>query len=153
MTEQTHDPEVHDESEGPDLNHDELLGTIQRQSADEYERASDASESGARLKEFLEETGMNSQAFGWLKAIYKKLPKKDGEAKAMDIIRSLEKGLPMVKSHVLGQATAEMDFDAPEGDAAEAASEEELAADTDEFEEHAAKLGADDEDQKVVGFQ
>lgn len=92
------------------VEHDALLGLIGELTAKEYERASDAAESGAKLKEFIEETNLNSQAVNWCKSIVKKLPKKDGDIKAMDIIRSLEVCLPMVKSHVEGQSTNEMDL-------------------------------------------
>lgn len=105
--------EVRKAYDGPSVEHDALIDQIEVRSKEEYARASDASESGAKLKDFLEETGFNGQAFGWLKAIMKKMPKKDGQAKAMDIIRSLEVGLPMIKAHVAGQATAEMDFTEP----------------------------------------
>lgn len=85
------------------VSHDELIDQITARSKEEYARQSDAGESGAKVNEFLEKTGMNGQAFGWLKSIMKKLPKKDGASKALDIIRSLEKGLPMVKNHIEGQ--------------------------------------------------
>lgn len=100
--------EVRQAFDGPDLEHDALIEQINSRSAEEYERGSDASESGAKIKEFLEETGMNSQAFTWCKSIMKKLPKKDGQAKAMDIIRSLKTALPMIESHVAGQSTPDM---------------------------------------------
>jgi len=85
------------------VSHDELIDQIHARSKEEYARQSDAGESGAKVNEFLEKTGMNGQAFGWLKSIMKKLPKKDGSVKALDIIRSLEIGLPMVKNHIQGQ--------------------------------------------------
>lgn len=94
--------------DGPDIEHDALISEIEARSADEYARASDASESGAKLKEYLEETGMNSQAFSWCKIILKLLPKKDGQAKAMDRINSLKKALPMIEAHVAGQSTPDM---------------------------------------------
>ncbi len=92
------------------VEHDALLGLIGELTAKEYERASDAAESGKKLKDFIEETNLNSQAVSWCKSIVKKLPKKDGEVKAMDVIRSLEVCLPMVKAHVEGQGTQEMDL-------------------------------------------
>lgn len=100
--------------DGPEVEHDALLGQIEARAADEYARQSDAAESGAKLKAFLEDTNLNGQAFSWLKTIIKKLPKKDGQSKAMDIIRSLEVGLPMVKAHVGGQITMEMDLGKPD---------------------------------------
>jgi len=100
--------------DGPKFEHDELLGQIATTLSGEHERSSDASESSAVTKEFTERTGMNSKAFTWLKAIVGLLPKKDGQHKAMDVIRSLERGLPMVKDHVAGQSTAEMDLDEPD---------------------------------------
>ena len=108
MAKQTEGQEVRRAYDGPDLDHDKLIDQIEARSAEEYARGSDAAESGAKLKTFLEETGMNSQAFSWSKSILKKLPKKDGQAKAMDVIRSLKKALPMIEAHVAGQTTAEM---------------------------------------------
>lgn len=95
------------------VDHDTLLGEIGRVKKEEGARKSDAAESGAKTKEFLEETRLNSQAFSWMCSIVKKLDKKDGESKAMDIIRSLEAGLPMIKNHVLGQQD-EMDLEPEE---------------------------------------
>ncbi len=92
------------------VEHDALIQQILDRSAEEYARSSDAGESAAKVKEFLEATNLNSQAFSWLKSILKKLPKKDGQAKAMDIIRSLRVGLDMIEDHVQGQGTTEMDL-------------------------------------------
>ena len=114
------------------VEHDKLIDEIDKRMAEEYARGSDASESAAKTKEYLEMTGLNSQAFSWLKTILKKLPKKDGAAKAMDIIRSLEVGLGMVKNHVLGQSTAEMDFSNEEDDGESGDTEEAEAAPADE---------------------
>jgi hypothetical protein len=121
------------------MSHDALLGEIQARSSEEYARASDAAESGAKLKEFLEETNLNSQAFSWLKAIWKKMPKKDGQQKALDVIRSLEAGLPMLKAHIQGQSTMEMDLDddpqsIPVGEHNE---EDDIADEAEAFEAHA----------------
>lgn len=104
--------------DGPKVEHDALIDQINARTAEEHERSSDASESSNKVTTFLESTGLNSQAFSWLKAIVKKLPKKDGQAKAMDIIRSLEVGLPMIKNHVGGQGTGEMDLDGPQDEPA-----------------------------------
>ena len=98
------------------VTHDALIDQITARMAEEYARASDASESGAKIKEFLEETNLNSQAFSWLKSIVKKLPKKDGQAKAMDIIRSMRIGLDMIENHVQGQGTQEMDLGEPQSE-------------------------------------
>jgi hypothetical protein len=68
--------------------------------------------------------------------ILKTADKDDGQAKAMDVIMSLEKGLPMIKSHIGGQGTADMelepaqasyaaDFD-PQGDVTEGMFDDEL---------------------------
>jgi hypothetical protein len=89
--------------DGPTVEHDALLGQIEARIREEYARSSDASESGAKTSDFLDETGLNSQVFAWSKSIIKKLPKKDGQAKAMDMIRSWEVVLPMLKAHVSGQ--------------------------------------------------
>jgi hypothetical protein len=105
---------VREAYDGPKVEHDALIDQIEQRSKEEYARGSDAAESGAKVKEFLDETGLNSQAFSWGKSIMKKLPKKDGQAKAMDVIRSLEVILPMLKNHIGGQGTAEMSLPEPE---------------------------------------
>lgn len=128
--------EVRDAYDGPEVEHDALIGQIEARAREQHARSSDASESAAKVKEFIEETGLNSQAFSWLSSIVKKLPKKDGQAKAMDIIRSLEIGLPMIKAHVGGQGTAEMDLGGEEeSDASETYTEvdEEPDEETAEF--------------------
>jgi len=94
--------------DGPTLEHDKLIGHIGARISEEHSRSSDGSESAAKVSAFIEETGMNSQAYSWMKTIIKKLPKKDGQSKAMDVIRSIEAALPMIKAHVAGQSTAEM---------------------------------------------
>jgi hypothetical protein len=98
---------------GPEVEHDDLITEIEARAREQHERSSDASESAAKVSAFIDKTGLNTQAYSWASSIVKKLPKKDGQAKAMDIIRSLETMLPMVKAHVSGQSTSEMDFGAP----------------------------------------
>lgn len=105
---------VRDAFDGPQVEHDKLIDQIEARAREQHARSSDASESAARVALFIEQTGLNSQAFSWLSSIVKKLPKKDGQAKAMDVIRSLEVGLPMVKAHVGGQGTVDMDLDGPD---------------------------------------
>lgn len=130
---------------------DLLISEIQQRSAEEYARGSDAGESGAKTKEYLDETGLNSQAFSWGKSILKKLPKKDGQAKAMDVIRSLYAILPHLENHVIGQGTAEMqlepDLPAPTADAVSPDSDpdfDEIEADADDFDAELQELaGAD----------
>jgi hypothetical protein len=100
--------EVRHAFDGPQIEHDKLIGHIGARIKEEHARSSDGSESAAKVSAFLEETGLNSQAYSWMKSIIKKLPKKDGMVKAMDVIRSIEAALPMVKAHVSGQSTAEM---------------------------------------------
>lgn len=124
------------------VDHDELISELGNRMAEEYARGSDASESGAATKAYLEKTNLNSQAFSWAKAILKKLPKKDGQTKAMDVIRSLNVLLPMIENHVVGQGTAEMDLGEGEevGDLDEAA---EIEDDNEEFEDALSDLDDD----------
>lgn len=82
-----------------DIEHDTLLTEIIDRNREDTERASSAGESRAAIKDFLERTSMNSKAFSWCRAILK--AKKYSQR--MDIIRSLEEALPMVKAHVIGQ--------------------------------------------------
>lgn len=105
---------VREAFDGPKVEHDDLLDQIEARAREQHARSSDASESAAKVAAFIEKTGLNSQAFSWMSSIVKKLPKKDGQAKAMDIIRSLEVALPMVKAHVGGQGTSEMDLGGPD---------------------------------------
>lgn len=140
--------EVREAFDGPTVNHDELIDHIEARAREEHARKSDASESGAKTSEFIEETGMNSQALSWLGSIVKKLPKKNGQSKAMDIIRSLKHGLPMIEAHVAGQGTIEMELGEAESDAGNPVSEaepEEVAADAEvdpETEEFNAEVDA-----------
>lgn len=76
------------EPEPLDIEHDELLTQIIDRNREDTDRASSAGESRAAIKEF-----------SWCRAILKQ--KK--YSSRMDIIRSLEEALPMVKAHVIGQ--------------------------------------------------
>ena len=95
---------------GPDLDHDDLISHLAESIDADRRRASSAGESRASIKAWLEETGMNSKARSVCAAILKANDKDDGQAKAMDIILSLENALPMIKEHVSGQGTAPMDL-------------------------------------------
>lgn len=145
------DTKVEEVFEGPTLDHDALMSQFANRSAEEYARSSDAGESAAQTKQFLEETGLNSQAFSWLKAIFKKLPKKDGQSKAMDVIRSLYAGLPMVEAHVMGQGTAEMDLGEPTADLETPPDEDEGEIEADDAEFLAATDDLDDGDDPDFG--
>lgn len=105
------------------VTHDELIGEIGRMIHEEGERASDAGESATKTAEFNERTGMNNQGLGWLKSIVKKLGKKDGNRKAMDVVRTMEAGLPMIRNHIEGQQPS-MDLPEPAEDADEASDDE-----------------------------
>jgi hypothetical protein len=87
--------------DGPQIEHDDLISNIEARNREDATRASSAGESRAAIKEFLEDTNMNPKAFSWLRVILKANDK--DQAKAMDMIRSLEVGLKMVKAHVSGQ--------------------------------------------------
>ena len=134
--------EVREAMDGPSLDHDALIDNMEARIAEEHARSSDSSESAAKVTEFLEDTGMNSQAFSWLKSILKKLPKKDGQHKAMDIIRSLKAGLPMIENHVAGQGTGEMQLEPDEApdEAVPAPEEVEEAAPDEEAAEFNAEV-------------
>lgn len=93
-----------------EVTHDQLLNHMSARMAEEKARQSDGGESAAKTSKFLDETGLNSQALRTMTTVLKKLPKKKGQQKAMDIIRSLEVMLPMIKNHVEGQGTQEMDL-------------------------------------------
>ncbi len=114
--------EVRRAMDGPDLEHDALIDQLLARIAEEHARSADASESASRTNLYVEQTGINTQALSWCKSILKKLPKKDGQAKAMDVIMSLETALPMIKAHVGGQGAADM-FPESGGDADKVADE------------------------------
>lgn len=116
MAKKSEGQQVREAFDGPEVEHDDLINQIQARAAEQHERSSDASESAAKVSVFIEKTGLNTQAFSWLSSILKKLPKKDGQNKAMDVIRTLEVGLPMIKNHVAGQGTNEMDLGEPESE-------------------------------------
>ena len=96
---------------GPSIEADQLIDQAVERNEEDRLRASSAGLSRSKIKEFLEATGMNGKALSWLRMILKTASKDDGTAKAMDVIMSLEKALPMVKSHVAGQGTTPMDFE------------------------------------------
>ena len=87
--------------DGPSVEHDQMIGEMEARNREDGERASSAGESRAAIKAFLDDTNMNPKAFSWCRVILKANDK--DQAKAMDMIRSLEVALPMVKAHVSGQ--------------------------------------------------
>lgn len=113
-------------TKGIELDHDTLIAEIEARSREEYQRASDAGESAAKVTAYLEKTSLNGQAFSWLKSIMKKLPKKDGSVKALDVISSLEAGLPLLRAHIEGQSPA-LPFGDPEPAANPGMSDDEIS--------------------------
>lgn len=95
--------EVRHAMNGPDIEHDALIGKIEKWNREDRSRASTAAETRGEIGRFVETTGINAKALSVLRTIEKAAQKDGGQAKAMDIIRSLEKGLPMIKAHVMGQ--------------------------------------------------
>ncbi len=63
---------VREAFDGPEVEHDALISFYEARIAEEHARSSDASESAAKVNQFLEETGLNSQACSWGKSILKK---------------------------------------------------------------------------------
>jgi len=112
--------------DGPDVEHDKLIEFVSIRNREDKDRASSAGESRQKIGEFLDETGLNGKALSWLRQILKTRDKSDGTTKAMDIIRSLEFALPMVKAEVAGQPDL---FDAP----ADPLDEEDTAPDAGDF--------------------
>jgi len=109
--------EVRKAMDGPKVEHDALLDRIEIQVAKQFERSSDASGSGEELKEFIEATGLNTTAYKFAENLFKTSKKKDGQTKAMDVIRSIKLLVPMMESHIGGQpdmldkAAAELEAD------------------------------------------
>lgn len=106
--------QIRETLDGPKVEHDALISFYAARAHEAGERSSDAGESADKTAKFLDETGLNSQAHRWGGSIVGKLKKKDGQSKAMDIIRSMKVLLPMLENHVAGQGSAEMDLGEPE---------------------------------------
>jgi len=132
--------------DGPSVDHDTLIDQIEARNSEDRVRSSSAGESRQKIGEFLADTNMNSQAFSWMRTILKK----PDQAKAMDIIRSLEAALPMVKAHVSGQSTPDMfpvdpvepgkpSYEAEQGFQS---ADPELQAESDAFDAHLAQVAA-----------
>jgi hypothetical protein len=98
---------------GPTIDHDQMIDFSIEQNEADRKRASSAGESRAQIKSFLDLTSLNGKALAWGRQILKINDKDDGQAKAMDVIMSLEKVLPMLRAHVAGQGTAALPLDAP----------------------------------------
>jgi hypothetical protein len=96
--------EVRHAMNGPDIEHDVLIGKIDKWNGEDRARASTAAETRGEIGEFTERTGLHPKALSFLRLIKKTAGKDGGQAKAMDIIRSIKKGLPMVEADVAGQA-------------------------------------------------
>lgn len=110
---QSEGAEVRHAMNGPDIEHDHLIGKIDKWNGEDRSRASTAAETRGEIGDFTEKTGMNPKALSFLRTIKKTAAKDGGQAKAMDIIRSIEKCLPMVKADISGQQ-GEMNLGAPE---------------------------------------
>lgn len=103
--------------DGPEVSYDQLVSEFQARVKEQRARSSDSSESSAKTKNFLDQTGLNSQAYRWAMTIFKKLDMKDGQHKAMDIVRSLDVLVPLMHTLIGGAGTGEMDLDGPEAKA------------------------------------
>lgn len=87
------------EPEPLDIDHDDLIAQIIDRNAEDRERGSSAGESRQKIGEYLEKSGMNGKAF----SVCRQILKLKKYSQRMDLIRSLEEALPMVKAHVVGQ--------------------------------------------------
>lgn len=105
--------EVRAAFDGPEIEHDALIAKIATFNNADAERASDAGTTRQQIGAFLDETNLNGKAFSVLRGLLKE-KKRD---KAMDMIRSLEIGLPMIKLHLGGnQPELNLDSDGPDDD-------------------------------------
>lgn len=105
--------EVRAAHDGPDISHDQLIGKAEEFNREDSQRASSAGETRQKIGQLLDTTALNSKAFSWARQILKVNEKSNGQAKAMDIIMSLETVLPMLRDHVSGQGTRSMDLPNP----------------------------------------
>jgi hypothetical protein len=153
--------EVRHAMNGPDIEHDALIGKIDKWNAEDRARASTAAETRGEIGQFTEQTGMNPKALSMVRTI-KKAAAKD-QHKGMDIIRSLETALPMIKADIGGQQS-EMDLEPGEPEMVDPDEEideadlpapsyqanfdptgdAEIDAETDEFEDHLAQVAGDE---------
>ncbi len=102
--------------DGPDIDADKLLAKIGRWNREDRERASSAGETRSDIGQYLEDTGLHPKALSMLRTIKKVEAKDNGQAKAMDLIRSLKAGLKIVEQDISGNSTRDMfgdDDDAP----------------------------------------
>ncbi|GAB5434766.1 MAG: hypothetical protein EpisKO_41360 [Epibacterium sp.] len=99
--------------DGPEVGYDQLISEFEARVKEQRARSSDSSESSAKTKSFLDDTGLNSQAYRWAMTIFKKLDMKDGQHKAMDIVRSLDVLVPLMHKLIEGAGTGEMNLDGP----------------------------------------
>lgn len=90
--------------DGPKIEHDQLIGKIDRWNGEDRARASGAAETRSDIGLFTETTGINPKALSMLRTIKKVAARDGGQAKAMDIIASLKKGLPMIEADIAGQS-------------------------------------------------
>lgn len=128
--------------DGPDIDHDTLISRASRHNDEDAERASSAGETRADIGNFLEDTGLNSKAYSVLRQIMKVAGK--SQDKAMDIIRSLKTGLPMVESHVAGQSTTDMFDGNPPEEKAEEEAPTDVADEADDPETEEFNAAVDD---------
>ena len=98
-------PDTEEAIEPIEVSYEKFISFATARNQEDAERASSAGESRQKIGEFLDETGVNSQALSWSRTILKK--KKYSQQ--MDIIRSMEELLPLVKAKVEGGQSA-MDF-------------------------------------------
>jgi hypothetical protein len=152
MAKKSEGKEVRVAMNGPDIDHDKLIGKIDKWNGEDRERASGAAETRGEIGQFTESTGMNPKALSMLRTIKKAAMKDGGQAKAMDIIRSLKTGLPMIEADVAGQQSEmfpdpEEEPEVMDPDEMPAPTyqptftpgrDEELDADSDDFEAHLA---------------
>jgi hypothetical protein len=150
--------EVRHAMNGPEIEHDELIGKVDKWNGEDRARASTAAETRGEIGAFTERTGMNPKALSMVRTIKKAAMKDGGQAKAMDIIRSLEMALPMVKADISGQqsemdlggAVTEDPLEPVEAEVLKRPSygddghlgDPEIAAEADDFDAHLAEVAA-----------
>lgn len=80
------------------VDYDTFVDQISNRNREDSERAQSSGVSRAEIKEFLENTGLHPKAFSFMRMIMKQ--KKF--ATQMDILRSIDEGLPLIRAWIDG---------------------------------------------------
>lgn len=98
-----------DDEGGVSVTYDDLINEISDRNREDSERASSAGESRQKIKEFLDKTGVHPKVFSFARSILRQ--KK--HTVQIDMMRSVEEVMPLVKACVDGNHGQADMFDGP----------------------------------------